>query len=734
MNTKYSSVPTYDEGSPLHRYNSRNDVEGRSRSNIERQYPHFAQGSDLNRTRSVQSSSVWSPTEWLKGDNQSTRRRKSTIDRNYSRIIDRNDELFAQSGGKTYVAKRMKNVFRYSFYSMDWFHSLIDAPTSRIIFILMTGYLFLVFIFAFFFYEIYKHDEEGCHLETKTFLDAFLFSLETFATIGYGAPANDIFYNECISVTIVITIQCCLRIVVDSVSIGILYSRLARPSSRASTVIFSDKAVVRRIRGKLYFMFQLCELRKHQLVEAHIRLYVIKHEVDPSIYFDELERRRQNSTRGNTQPTRQISILQRNGHPATNHYVFVQSCTMRLNHPNDELGAMLLLMLPQVVVHELDVASPLMPPPLWVTTHGEVIRWNPPVYRALRRKRGEETMFPTGPSSASIANNTNTQYDSLDAMVGLEDDSPRDVDENFEEYDVEAVSNIEFPSVTRRGLEIYGNSPPPLPPLTVSRSNSVADVPRPNMLPTVKRSSSTPQRNPKLNLVADSISNLQNTGKGGGGSVVSGVGSDLESPGMQKYHTDLNSVPVSAYNSRDNSGVTPSYPFTKPKNTVAGIVQPHPSRYYHFDDSLLNNPSQTPVAPPQSTYVPPKLPTVLNGANNGADNRRSPQVDEEDDDVYEEDEPEWQIEEKMMIQKYLHDRKIEIIAVVEGVDATTGGNLQARHSYTCDDLAWDKTFANCIFPGSDDVEGGMTIDFDYFHELRDAPKDAAYPGPIASSI
>jgi hypothetical protein len=43
---------------------------------------------------------------------------------------------------------------------------------------------------------------------------------------------------------------------------------------------------------------------------------------------------------------------------------------MRLNHPNDELGGMLLLMLPQVVVHEIDASSPLMPPPYWSTIDG----------------------------------------------------------------------------------------------------------------------------------------------------------------------------------------------------------------------------------------------------------------------------------------------------------------------------------------------------------------------------
>lgn len=44
---------------------------------------------------------------------------------------------------------------------------------------------------------------------------------------------------------------------------------------------------------------------------------------------------------------------------------FFQTCSMRLNHPNDELGSGLLLCLPQVVVHEMDSASPMMPPAVW---------------------------------------------------------------------------------------------------------------------------------------------------------------------------------------------------------------------------------------------------------------------------------------------------------------------------------------------------------------------------------
>ncbi|RYH05092.1 hypothetical protein EON65_45670, partial [archaeon] len=94
--------------------------------------------------------------------------------------------------------------------------------------------------------------------------------------------------------------------------------------------------------------------------------------------------------------------------------------------------------------------------------------------------------------------------------------------------------------------------------------------------------------------------------------------------------------------------------------------------------------------------------------------------------------PAWQVDEKNMIQRFLSDRKIEIIAIVEGVDSATGGNVQARQSYTCEEIDWDKCFEYCMFEDPDD--GVTTIDFDLFHKLRDVPKDAAYSGAIPSCI
>lgn len=92
----------------------------------------------------------------------------------------------------------------------------------------------------------------------------------------------------------------------------------------------------------------------------------------------------------------------------------------------------------------------------------------------------------------------------------------------------------------------------------------------------------------------------------------------------------------------------------------------------------------------------------------------------------------WQSEERSMVQRYMRDRQIEVIVIVEGVDAATGGMVQARHSYTSDEIEWNKSFECCVF--KDPVDGCTTIDFSQFHELVDVPDDAPFAGVVHSSI
>jgi hypothetical protein len=83
-----------------------------------------------------------------------------------------------------------------------------------------------------------------------------------------------------------------------------------------------------------------------------------------------------------------------------------------------------------------------------------------------------------------------------------------------------------------------------------------------------------------------------------------------------------------------------------------------------------------------------------------------------------------------MIQKYMSDRNMEIIAVLEGVDSATGGIVQARHSYLPHEIEWNKTFTNCV--SEDKRDGSAVIDLNSFHETVDVSLDAPFCEGVAS--
>jgi hypothetical protein len=86
---------------------------------------------------------------------------------------------------------------------------------------------------------------------------------------------------------------------------------------------------------------------------------------------------------------------------------------------------------------------------------------------------------------------------------------------------------------------------------------------------------------------------------------------------------------------------------------------------------------------------------------------------EEDDD---ETELPIEREEREMVMRFFHDRAIEIIALVEGQDSTTGGVVQARHSYKVNEILWNTSFLPCVL--QDEEDGSAVIDFSLFHHTE----------------
>ncbi|KAE8288868.1 Inward rectifier potassium channel 2 Inward rectifier K(+) channel Kir2.1 [Larimichthys crocea] len=96
--------------------------------------------------------------------------------------------------------------------------------------------------------------EEPCFLQVNSFMAAFLFSLETQTSIGYGFRSVT---EECPLAVMAVVLQCILGCIIDAFIIGAVMAKIAKPKKRNQTLVFSDTAVVALRDGKLCMMWRV---------------------------------------------------------------------------------------------------------------------------------------------------------------------------------------------------------------------------------------------------------------------------------------------------------------------------------------------------------------------------------------------------------------------------------------------------------------------------------------------
>lgn len=75
------------------------------------------------------------------------------------------------------------------------------------------------------------------------------------ATIGYGT--SDYYFGDCWTPFILVLLQVFSAIVFSSLAIGLLFQRMSRGQKRGRTIVFSDVAVIRKVRGRQVLQFHL---------------------------------------------------------------------------------------------------------------------------------------------------------------------------------------------------------------------------------------------------------------------------------------------------------------------------------------------------------------------------------------------------------------------------------------------------------------------------------------------
>jgi inward rectifier potassium channel len=95
-----------------------------------------------------------------------------------------------------------------------------------------------------------------------SFEDAFYFSVQTLATIGYGGMSPASRYGH-----LVVAVEAIVGLLMVALITGITFTRFARPTAR---VLFSDKVVISPRDGVPHVMFRMANWRRNRIVEARL--------------------------------------------------------------------------------------------------------------------------------------------------------------------------------------------------------------------------------------------------------------------------------------------------------------------------------------------------------------------------------------------------------------------------------------------------------------------------------
>jgi inward rectifier potassium channel len=160
------------------------------------------------------------------------------------------------------TAVRISTIGHRSSPFDDLYHRVLRWPWWAFFSALVAGFLSINLFFATLYWL-----SPGAVSHVFDFEDAFYFSVQTLATIGYGTMAPQTRYAH-----VVVVVEALTGILSVAVVTGATFAKFARPTAR---VLFAKAAVVYPRDGVPHLMFRMANWRQNSVVEAQLRAIVL---------------------------------------------------------------------------------------------------------------------------------------------------------------------------------------------------------------------------------------------------------------------------------------------------------------------------------------------------------------------------------------------------------------------------------------------------------------------------
>ena len=185
-----------------------------------------------------------------------------------TRVSQQSRMRYLNRDGSFNVTRKGLSFFR----SLSLYHYLLTISWIKFFLYTALSYFVTNLVFAFSYVWAGPAALEGAAGISflDKYIEAFFFSVQTLATIGYGkmSPTG-------LLANFIVAVEALVGLLGFALATGLLFARFSRPNTK---IVFSHQAVIAPYRGITAFEFRIANERSNQLIEVEITVVISRNE------------------------------------------------------------------------------------------------------------------------------------------------------------------------------------------------------------------------------------------------------------------------------------------------------------------------------------------------------------------------------------------------------------------------------------------------------------------------